>query len=637
MSDTPEPTQRLVDDPASPGEASPPVSAPHGSEEVTVPAADPFASTRTIVAPAPAGPRLEPGRELGPVRLVREIGRGATGAVFLGHHTVLGRDVAVKFLTTVTAGADGLKRFVDEARAAAAVRHAHLTQIFHADVDGGTPYLVLEYVRGPTLRQLLDDAGPLGANVAAAVLGDVAAAVHELHCRGVIHRDIKPSNVLVDKEGRLFVTDFGLAVRRTHLPTGAGPAGDVDFAGTPAYMAPEMFEGRISARTDVYAMGVMTYQLLAGATPFSGGFHELRDKHLHEPLPTECLRSAGVAPEVVEVVERATSKQPMFRYKTAPDFARALRDAARCGMPELARGRKQLCDLVIARISGAGAATAAATGGAVTTGGELRIPYRRPPSADDDSDTSLYEETISRIASLKRERRRHGGTEHDTPPSSNAPPPPLPRAVLPAQPAGAADAKAPAAVSSAAFDDAGSGGAAADADAEAAEVAVPGPVLSVAVVAIVYGSVGVLWLLGEMLGANALAPVVPPVAGRYWKEVAWLLTAGIAHVLLLGAAAVAGSGCLQLRPWARRLMVRYACADLLLQVVVLLVAVAWVGPVTVKHLAEQAATAPPAERAALETSVYVPWLARWFVLSLFPAYALFVMTRERVRTAFDTI
>ena len=339
MSDTPEPTQRLIDDPASPGEASPPVSAPHPSEEVTVPAADPFASTRTIVAPAPAGPRLEPGRELGPVRLVREIGRGATGAVFLGHHTVLGRDVAVKFLTTVTAGPDGLKRFVDEARAAAAVRHAHLTQIFHADVDGGTPYLVLEYVRGPTLRQLLDDAGPLGANVAAAVLGDVAAAVHELHGRGVIHRDIKPSNVLVDKEGRLFVTDFGLAVRRTHLPTGAGPAGDVDFAGTPAYMAPEMFEGRISARTDVYAMGVMTYQLLAGNTPFAGSFHELRDKHLHEPLPTEVLRAAGVSPEVVEVVERATSKQPMFRYKTATDFARALRDAAGCGMPELARGR----------------------------------------------------------------------------------------------------------------------------------------------------------------------------------------------------------------------------------------------------------------------------------------------------------
>ena len=581
------------------------------------------------------------------MRLVREIGRGATGAVFLAHHTVLGRDVAVKFLTTITAGpgdADGLKRFADEARAAAAVRHAHLTQIYHADVDGGMPYLVLEYVRGPTLRQLLDDAGPLPASVAAAVLGDVAAAVHELHSRGVIHRDIKPSNVLVDKEGRLFVTDFGLAVRRTHLPTGAGPAGDVDFAGTPAYMAPEMFEGRISARTDVYAMGVMTYQLLAGATPFSGGFHELRDKHLHEPLPTECLRAAGVTPEVVEVVERATSKQAMFRYKTAPDFARALRDAARCGTPELARGRKQLCDLVIARISGAGAGAsavaAAATGGAVTTGGELRIPYRGPPSRDDDSDTSLYEETISRIASLKRERRRHGA-EHDTPPRAEAPPPPVPQAALPAPQAvvAAADTSRPAGPSAAhgpaddtpapvvEFAD--------DADAAAPEVTVPGPVLSVAVIAIVYGSVGVLWLLGEMLGANALAPTVPPVTGRYWKEVAWLLTAGVAHVLLLGTAAVAGSGCLQLRPWARRLMVRYAAADLLLQLAVLLVAVAWVGPVTVKHLAEQAGSAPPANRAALETSVYVPWLARWFVLSLFPAYALFVMTRERVRAAFE--
>ena len=174
---------------------------------------------------------------------------------------------------------------MDEARAAASVRHPNLTQIFHADLDGSTPYLVLEYVPGPTLRQLLDHAAELSVPVTVAVVGDVASAVAELHARGIIHRDIKPSNVLVDQEGRVFVTDFGLAIRRSHsVPTGAS---ETDFAGTPAYMAGEMFEGRVSARTDVYAMGVMAFQLLTGSTPFSGTFLELRDKQVREPLPVE--------------------------------------------------------------------------------------------------------------------------------------------------------------------------------------------------------------------------------------------------------------------------------------------------------------------------------------------------------------
>ena len=121
------------------------------------PLADPPASPRSVSPAAPPARRAaQPGRELGAVRLLREVGRGATGSVFLGHHTVLGRDVAVKFLVNVGPARQDrarLKRFLDEARAAAAVRHPNLTQIYHADVDDedGTPYLVLEYVSGPTL------------------------------------------------------------------------------------------------------------------------------------------------------------------------------------------------------------------------------------------------------------------------------------------------------------------------------------------------------------------------------------------------------------------------------------------------------------------------------------------------------
>ena len=640
MGDEEEQTPRI-------GGHAPPAAHADGAAapDITVPAADPFASTLTVaVGPAPLGPRLEPGRELGPVRLVREIGRGATGVVFHGHHTVLGRDVAVKFLINVTAGpgdADGVRRFVDEARAAAAVRHPGLTQVFHADLDGTTPYLVLEYVQGPTLRQLLDHAGHFTVPVATAVLCDVAASVSELHSRGIIHRDIKPSNVLVDKEGRVFVTDFGLALRRAHS-VGHGQAAEIDFAGTPAYMAGEMFEGRVSTRSDVYAMGIMAFQLLTGATPFSGTFHELRDKHLREPLPAEALRGRGVKPEVVEVIERATNKQPMFRYKTAPDFARAFREAAGCGMPELARARKHLCDHVAARAVGLPPEAGGGAGGATA---EVRLPYRSG-AADDDSGSSLYTETISRIASVKRERRRHPADPEGSSTGSSGfvRVPGVDGAAAPPPPAGAASIGTPHAEPS--------GGAAGQTPAPAPGVAppalappgvaarvVPGPVLSVAVLAIVYGTIAALWQGGVLLGAaaNSHPTVPPPSAGGpvNIRVYLFLVPAAIAHATVAALFVLGGIACLKLKRWGRRLLVNLAAADLLLQAIVLLVALAWIEPATAEHLLAQRSAARGGGRAAVELSLATQWLLQWLVLSLFPAIALAVLTRRHLRDAFD--
>jgi serine/threonine protein kinase len=626
MGEDQEQTQRVLDGPGgSPG-------------VVSAPAADPFASTLTIaVGPAPQGPRLEPGRELGPVRLVREIGRGATGAVFQGHHTVLGRDVAVKFLINVTAGpgdAEGVRRFVDEARAAASVRHPNLTQIFHADLDGSTPYLVLEYVPGPTLRQLLDPASELTVPVLVAVVDDVAAAVAELHARGIIHRDIKPSNVLVDKDGRVFVTDFGLALRRSHAAAPGASAAETGFAGTPAYMAGEMFEGRVSPRSDVYAMGVMAFQLLTGSTPFSGTFHELREKQMREPLPSDALRARGVTPEVVEVLERATNKQPMFRYKTAPDFARALREASGSTMADLARARKQLCDLVAARSAGG----APAVGHTMTV--EVRAP-RRSGEADDDSGTSLYEETISRIATFKRERRRHPTSEPDG--SSTGSSANLRYAAEPAAaPAGVADVSgtptAPPAPGSAAAPGIAAGpGAVAPADAVQAPPAVPpvpGPVLSVAVFAVMYGVLAAIWQVGVLFGARNLCPDLPAPSAANATLFLWLVPAGLLHVLLLLAMVVAAVASLALKRWGRGMLVGVASADLVLQALVLLLALSWVAPATAGG--QLASGAPPSARATVESSVATQWLVLWFCLSLFPAAAAGVLARRRVREAYQS-
>jgi serine/threonine-protein kinase len=604
MSSDEDQTQQMEQAVAQTAVASPPSAAPPV-------AIDPLASTLSMQPDAPAVPRRPggAGRELGTVRLLREIGRGATGSVYLGHHKVLGRDVAVKFLVNARSTPDdgvGRKRFLDEARAAAAVRHPHLTQIYHADVDeaDGTPYLVLEYVQGPTLKQLLDQTGPMDVAAAVAVVADAAAAVHELHGQGLIHRDIKPSNVLLGKDGHVFVTDFGLAMRQTHGPagTGAGPAAaqSTDFAGTPAYMAPELFDGRVSPRSDVYALGVMTFQLLTGGVPFSGTFQELRDKHHAEPLPDGALRERGVPPEVAEVVERAVHKQAMFRYKTPLDFARGLKQAAACDDAELARARKRLCDSVAGRRAFAGAAPSAIAS--------------QPGAADEEEDdrpsTTSYPEMLARFATIRRERRVHP-TALEVPAPDDGHLAAALAATAPATvaPIPAATPAAPAVLPP-------------DATEPAGPPVVPGPVLATSVLGILYGTLLAVWVTGTAF--RAIAPRTLP-----WGVVLWHVVIMLAGIVLSGVLVTASFGGLKMKHWARRWMLRYATADLVFQVLVLLCVVAWVGPVTVGAV-------PPAERASRELFVYVEWVLRWFVLSIFPAAVLAVMTRRPVREAFQS-
>ena len=380
-------------------------------------------------APAPTrAARFEPGTDLGTVRLLAEIGRGATGVVYLGQDKILGREVAVKALLAVerdaehspTSGAGsgagsaaatpGFQRFFDEARAAAAARDPHLVQIYHADVADGLPYLVLEYVRGTNLRQLLERTGPLTPRMVLAVMGDVAGAVAELHARGVIHRDLKPANVLLDLRGHVFVTDFGLAVRNqppnrldTGPPAGA-VAGSANLGGTPAYMAPETFEGRASARSDIYALGLMTFQLLTSRLPFQGSFEEVTRQHAEAPLPLEPLRERGVPEPLVEVIDRATHKQAMFRYKTVQDFARALHRAVECSSADLYRVRQDLAERAAACLGG----------------GEPAPP---PPKPELPGSSKSLPDAVARFADRKRDRRLHTSDDPPATMTAGTPPP----------------------------------------------------------------------------------------------------------------------------------------------------------------------------------------------------------------------
>jgi serine/threonine protein kinase len=264
-------------------------------------------------------------RRLGSVRLTQELGRGGMGVVWLGRDELLGRDVAVKFLLNIVTGSEdpGFVRFIDGARAATAARHPTLTTIYHADTIEGTPYLVMEYVNGASLADIIRASGSLSDSVCLAVLQDVCDGLGELHERHIIHRDIKPGNVLIDFEGRVYLTDFGLSCARP----AEGAASSDAVAGTPAYMAPEMFDGAVSERSDVYALGLMTYQMLTGKRAFTGPLAQVRRHHMLSPLPLEPLHKRGVPEEIIGLLERATNKDAVFRYKTARHFHERLVEA----------------------------------------------------------------------------------------------------------------------------------------------------------------------------------------------------------------------------------------------------------------------------------------------------------------------
>ncbi len=286
--------------------------------------------TRTIlVKTAPTGePRpVEIPARIGTVRLGHPIGRGSGGIVFAGFDDALGRPVAVKVLQRhYGEGPDPATiELVEGLRSAARIKHPHMVTIYAVHTDVGVPVVVMEYIDGGSLRGLLRESGALPVEPAVFVMLCVLDAVDALHREGVIHRDLKPANVLFDREGRPYVCDFGMACELEALERGEllGAVG-----GSPLYMAPEMFEGRASPQSDVYALGVILFEMLAGQPPFAAGdLDEMKARHIAEPVPLDLLASRGVPEALCEVVRRAMNKQSILRYKSAGHMLRALRAA----------------------------------------------------------------------------------------------------------------------------------------------------------------------------------------------------------------------------------------------------------------------------------------------------------------------
>lgn len=268
-----------------------------------------------------------PERILGSYRLAERIGKGGMGEVYRAQHLKLGREAAIKILpVNLASEEDFLKRFEREAASAASLEHPNILAVWEYGEDNGSPYLVMPFIRNGTLKERLG-ATPIGQQQIIQYLTQMADALDYAHERGIVHRDVKPANMLVDGRGRLFLSDFGIAKvlegSEGLTKTGVG-------VGTPEYMAPEQAQGRADSRSDLYALGVILYQMLAGQAPYKGSSAvEVLMKHMQEPLPVVPLRSVQppVPAGIEAVLQKALAKNPNERFQTGRALVEALLEA----------------------------------------------------------------------------------------------------------------------------------------------------------------------------------------------------------------------------------------------------------------------------------------------------------------------
>jgi serine/threonine protein kinase len=271
---------------------------------------------RTQPQPLSVGAVLE-----GRYRIDAVVGRGGTGVVYKGTDLTLSREIAVKALLEQSANPVTLARFLHEARNLASVEHRGLVPVYAVGQEGGAHYMVMKYIDGSTLADLIKQQGALPETTVRKILIETCDAVHTLHTAGLIHRDIKPANLMIGKDGRVSVVDLGIVQRVTekHETSGQG-------AGTPKYMAPELFSATdVTLRADIYSMGIVGFHSLAGHPPFDGPTPmAVLYKQAHEAPPELSKLGLKISPAMSQVIHKAMSKKPQDRYATARDFADAL-------------------------------------------------------------------------------------------------------------------------------------------------------------------------------------------------------------------------------------------------------------------------------------------------------------------------
>lgn len=263
---------------------------------------------------------------IGRYRLIKTLGRGAMGVVYLGYDEAIDRQVAIKTIHRALLegedGAEWLERFRREVRAAGRCLHPNIVTVFEFGEENGIPYIVMEYVQGRELRDYLKERQPLPLANAVAVAVQVLHALDHAHACGVVHRDIKPGNIILLPDGQVKVSDFGIA----RMEAASGMTQHGMTVGTPAYMAPEQFGGReVDRRADLYATGVVLFETLTGVRPFAGGSaSDLMYKVLHDPPQPVTRVNPRLPTELDAVLAKALAKSADQRFQNAGEFIAAL-------------------------------------------------------------------------------------------------------------------------------------------------------------------------------------------------------------------------------------------------------------------------------------------------------------------------
>lgn len=271
------------------------------------------------------------GTALGHCSIEELLGQGGMARVYRGKQENLDRTVAIKVLPPYYAADESfVERFKLEARATARLSHPHIVTVHDAGEDAGRLFIIMEYVGGGTLKQRI--ATPMSMREITRVVHEVADALSYAHLMGIVHRDVKPVNVLMDTNGRSVLSDFGIAkvlqASAALTQSGAG-------VGTPEYMSPEQCRGTsVDARSDIYALGIMLYEMLTLRTPFQAdNYTALAHSHIYEPVPPPSRFNPRISPAVQSVILKALEKTPADRFQKATEMATALEQAAAAQTP----------------------------------------------------------------------------------------------------------------------------------------------------------------------------------------------------------------------------------------------------------------------------------------------------------------
>lgn len=257
---------------------------------------------------------------VGHFELLEKLGHGAFGTVWKARDTFLDRHVAVKLPHPARLVGNDTSQILREARTAAKIRHPNIVQVHEIGKEGETTYIVSDLIEGQTLTDWLQ-VNPASAKEAAQTVMTIAAALHVAHCAGIVHRDIKPDNIMIDNSGQPRIMDFGLAKSMSNSPTVTAHG---NVVGTPAYMAPEQARGdsqKCDARTDVYALGVLLYQMLTGEVPFRGEFESILLQTIHDEPTRPRKLNQNVPNDLETLCLKCLEKESARRFASAQELA----------------------------------------------------------------------------------------------------------------------------------------------------------------------------------------------------------------------------------------------------------------------------------------------------------------------------